>query len=283
MVAALVLAAPVQAVRRYSCDFESPTARNSWVLNPGTAASGIFNKWYIGAPGNNSRTGQYGLFISDDNGASAHYRNNGCWVFAYDTVTLDNISSDYTLTFDYCVMANGTNNFDGLYLLWIPEYDDDGNPIAVNSIANSPGSVPKRYADYVIRLQPTANMDYLSGTVTWKECSVKIPASLVDGTRHYLAFVWTNGSYTPQQPAAMVDNILITDGTPCPQPTNLVVTPNGVSVSLSWQGNAAEYEVSAYSYDAQTWAGPKIVTGNHRFGYRTNRLYCPRKVRRGVL
>lgn len=262
MVAALVLAAPVQAVRRYSCDFESPTSRNSWVLNPGGAASGISNKWYIGAPGNNSRTGQYGLYVSDDNGASAHYRNQGCWVFAYDSVTLDNISADYTLTFDYCVMANMSSNFDGLYLLWIPENDEDGNPIAINSIATSPGKVPTRYANYVIPLQPTANMAYLAGTVTWKECSVKIPAELVDGTKHYLAFAWTNGSRLPQQPAAMVDNILITDGEPCPQPTNLVVTPNGVSVSLSWQGTATEYEVSAYSYDSKSWAGPKIVTGN---------------------
>lgn len=263
MVAALVLAAPVQAVRRYSCDFESPTSRNSWVLNRVANPQTILtNKWYIGAPGNNSRTGQYGLFISDDNGASAHYQNAGCWVFAYDTVTLDDISADYTLTFDYCVMANATSNFDGLYALWIPVVNEEGDSVVMTSIATSSGKVPQRYTDYVIRLQPTANMDYLSGTVTWKECSVKIPASLVDGTRHYLAFVWTNGSYTPQQPAAMVDNILITDGTPCPQPTNLVVTPNGVSVSLSWDGTATEYEVSAYSYDAQSWAGPKIVTGN---------------------
>lgn len=264
VVAALVFAAPVQAVRRYSCNFEDSVARSRWKLNP-TANQSIYNqlanKWYIGEPGNNDRNGQYGLYISDDGGATAHYQNKGCWVFAYDTVALDNIAGDYMLTFDYTSMANVASNFDGLYALWIPMTNDEGDSIKVNSIATSAGVVPSRYEDYVIRLQPTANMDYLSGTVTWRQCAVKIPGSKCDGTPHYLAFVWANGAYLAQQPGALIDNILITDGAPCDQPTNLVVTPNGTTVSLEWQGTATEYEVSAYSYDGQVWAGPKIVTG----------------------
>ena len=262
VVAALVFAAPVQAVRRYSCNFEDSIARSRWKLNP-TANQSIYNqlanKWYIGEPGNNDRNGQYGLYISDDGGATAHYQNKGCWVFAYDTVALDNIAGDYMLTFDYTSMANVASNFDGLYALWIPVTNDDGDTIKVNSVATS--GLPKRYEDYVIRLQPNANMDYLAGTVTWRQCAVKIPGSDCDGKPHYLAFVWANGAYLPQQPGALIDNILITDGAPCDQPTNLVVTPNGTTVSLEWQGTATEYEVSAYSYDGQVWAGPKIVTG----------------------
>lgn len=263
VVAALVFAAPVQAVRRYSCNFEDSVARSRWKLNPTANQStynNLANKWYIGEPGNNDRNGQYGLYISDDGGATAHYQNKGCWVFAYDTVALDNIAGDYMLTFDYTSMANVASDFDGLYALWIP-MTEDGDSIKVNSIATSAGVVPKRYEGYVIRLQPNANMDYLAGTVTWRQCAVKIPGSKCDGTPHYLAFVWTNGAYLPQQPGALIDNILITDGEPCDQPTNLVVTPNGTTVSLEWQGTATEYEVSAYSYDGQVWAGPKIVTG----------------------
>lgn len=263
VVAALVFAAPVQAVRRYSCNFEDSVARSRWKLNPTANQStynNLANKWYIGEPGNNDRNGQYGLYISDDGGATAHYQNKGCWVFAYDTVALDNIAGDYMLTFDYTSMANVASDFDGLYALWIP-MTEDGDSIKVNSVATSAGVVPKRYENYVIRLQPNANMDYLAGTVTWRQCAVKIPGSKCDGTPHYLAFVWTNGAYLPQQPGALIDNILITDGEPCDQPTNLVVTPNGTTVSLEWQGTATEYEVSAYSYDGQVWAGPKIVTG----------------------
>ena len=263
VVAALVFAAPVQAVRRYSCNFEDSVARSRWKLNPAANQStynNLANKWYIGEPGNNDRNGQYGLYISDDGGATAHYKNKGCWVFAYDTVALDNIAGDYMLTFDYTSMANVASDFDGLYALWIP-MTEDGDSIKVNSIATSAGVVPKRYEGYVIRLQPNANMDYLAGTVTWRQCAVNIPGSKCDGTPHYLAFVWANGAYVPQQPGALIDNILITDGAPCDQPTNLVVTPNGTTVSLEWQGTATEYEVSAYSYDGQVWAGPKIVTG----------------------
>jgi len=212
LLAALTLSMPVQAVRRYSCNFEDSIARSRWTLNPAAnqqILSQITNKWYIGEPGNNDRNGHNGLYISADGGVTANYQNKGCWVFAYDTIALDVINGDYLLTFDYCVMANVASNFDGLYALWIPVTNENGDSIKVNSIATSAGVVPARYTDYVIRLQPSANMDYLGGTVTWRECAVKIKGSECDGTPHYLAFAWANGSNQAQQPAAMIDNILI--------------------------------------------------------------------------
>ncbi len=263
LLALLAFSAPVQAASLYSCDFETQEMRDRWTLTPVASTSVynmIANKWYIGAPGNNSRTGNYGLYISDNNGLEAHYTNSGCWVFAYDTVSLPPMSGDYQLIFDYCVMGNVGSKFDGLYALWIPMTDpDDDTPIRVLSTPN--GSIPGQYANYLIKLQPTANMYYLGGTMTWRQCAAKINGSLCDGTPHYLAFVWANGSYTPQQPAAMLDNILITDGAPCPQPTDLVVTTSGNTVSLTWQGTATEYEVSAYSYNGGVWQGPRIVQG----------------------
>ena len=269
LVAALALAAPVQAVKRYSCDFESEASRARWTLNPtanNTIANQLRNKWYIGEPGNNDKNGHYGLYISNDGGQTAQYQNSGCWVFAYDTVALDPLESDdYTIYFDYTVMANVASNFDGLYLFWIPKYEDDGKggvkAINVNSIATSSGTIPSQYEDYVIRLQPGANIDYLNGTVTWRQCVAKIPGDWCDGTPHYLAFVWTNGSHLPQQPGALVDNINITDNKPCDAPANVKVTQNGTTVSVEWEGTATEYEVSAYSYETGTWSGPKIVTG----------------------
>ena len=260
----LAFASPVQAVKRYYCDFESEAMRNRWITNP-TANMDVYNqlanKWFIGEPGNNDRNGHNGLFVSGDNGASATYVNRNCWIFAYDTVTLDALPTgeDYTLRFDYCVMANVASKFDGLYVFWVPD------SCSVLSIATSSGTLPTkptRLDDYVVRLQPNAGADYLSGTMTWKECAVKIPKREIDGKRHKLIFGWVNGSNLAQQPAAMVDNILITNLESCPQPTNLVVTQNGTTVSLEWQGTADAYEVSAYSYDGNSWVGPKIVTAN---------------------
>ena len=220
LVALVAFATPVQAVRRYSCDFETEEARARWVLNP-TANQSILNqianKWYIGEPGNNSKTGHYGLYISDDNGVTAHYQSKACWNFAYDTVALDHSpAGDYTIYFDYCAMANIASEFDGLYLFWIPD--------SVVPRSNAMNKIPGQYIDYIIPLQPQANMDYLNGTATWRQCVATIPNAYCDGTRHYLAFVWTNGSNQAQQPGAMIDNIYITDDAPCDAPTNLVVT-----------------------------------------------------------
>ena len=263
IVASLSLAAPVYAVRNYSCNFETQAERGRWVLNPAansSVLSKLKNKWYIGAPGNNDRNGQYGLFISDDNGQSAHYTNTaGCWVYAYDTISLEAMNGDYTVYFDYCVMANMASKFDGLYMLWIPE------SVKIMSIPSSPGKaedIPEECLPYFIPLQPLANTDYLSGTATWKQCAAKIPGSKCDGTPHRLVFIWTNGSSVPQQPGAMIDNIVITDVPLCDAPTNPVIARSGDTVKISWSGNASSYEVSAYSYDADSWAGPKIVQGN---------------------
>ena len=263
----LLIALPTQAVRHYNCDFESEAARNRWVMNPtanATIASSLKNKWYIGEPGNNDKNGHYGLYISNNGGVDAQYESTGCWNFAYDTISLEQLASgdDYTVYFDWCAMGNVASNFDGLYLLWIPMTKPNGDSIKVRSIAFSSSSIPSQYEDYVVQLQPRSNIDYLGGTATWRQCAATIPGDDCDGTPHYLAFVWTNGSLLPQQPAAMVDNINITDNKPCDAPTNLEVTPNGTTVSLTWNGTATEYEVSAYSYDADTWAGPKLVTGN---------------------
>ena len=265
LVALMVCVMPAHALKRYSCDFETEAARARWHLNP-TANQNVYNqlknKWYLGAPGNNDRNGQYGLYISDDDGQTAHYTNKGCWVFAYDTISLDNISGDYTLSFDYAAMANVASNFDGLYVLWIPMTEPGTtDSIRVLCVPTSSGSIPSTYENYVLQLQPTAGMDYLNGTSTWRQCAVKIKGNKCDGTPHYLAFVWANGGSQAQQPGGMVDNINITDNLPCDPVTGLTVTPNGTTVSLSWTGAATEYEVSAYSYETGTWAGPKLVQG----------------------
>ena len=263
--AVLAFSAPVQAVTRYSCDFENEADRLRWVINPASAsvANNLKNKWYIGEPGNNSRMGHNGLFISDDAGETAHYTNaRSAWVYAYDTIALDHLASgNYTLYFDYSVMANIASKFDGVYLVWAPVLKDNGDTLKLMSVANG-GSIPNVVKPYIIPLQPGATIDYLNGAPTWRQCSVTIPNSLCDGTPHYLAFVWTNGSSLAQQPAAKIDNILITDAPPCPAPTNLVVDPQGSTINVSWTGTAAEYEVSAYSYDGNAWWGPRTTTDN---------------------
>ncbi|MBO4454506.1 MAG: hypothetical protein J5761_05570 [Paludibacteraceae bacterium] len=266
LMAFMVVALPVQARKGYSCNFENEADRARWTLNPaaGSTLANLTNKWYIGEAGNNDKSGHYGLYISDDGGATAHYTNKGCWVFAYDTVALDHLSSgDYTLFFDYCAMGNMTSNFDGLYLLWIPMTNpDSGEPVRVNSIATSTGTIPPAYENYVIPLQSEANLDCLNGASTWRQCAVTIPNKDCDGTPHYLAFVWANSNFQIQEPGGMIDNITIMDTRPCDAPTNLKLTIQGTTSTITWDGTVAEYEAMAYSYASGTWYGPKTVTGN---------------------
>lgn len=266
LMAFMVVALPLQARHGYSCDFENESDRARWTLNPaaGSTLANLRNKWYMGELGNNDKTGHYGLYISDDSGTSAHYTNMGCWVFAYDTIALDHLTSgDYTLFFDYCAMGNMASNFDGLYLLWIPMINpDSGDSIKVVSIATSTGSIPPAYENYVIPLQPAANLDCLNGTSTWRQCAVTIPNKDCDGTPHYLAFVWANTNFQAQQPGGMIDNITIMDTRPCDAPTDLKLTIQGTTSTVTWSGTASEYEVMAYSYTSGAWYGPKTVTGN---------------------
>lgn len=263
----IVMAMPVHAAQSYVCDFENEADRNRWVINR-TANQNIYNsltnKWYIGQQGNNGKDGAYGLYISDDGGQTAHYTNNGCWTIAYDIVTLDHLSTaaDYTISFDYMGMGNVASDFDGIYMLWIPMLDPDkGDSIKVMSIATSANKVPPTYENYIIQLQPNAMIDYVNATSTWKQCIATIPNNLCDGTPHYLAFVWANGANMAQQPGAKIDNIAIMDTRECDTPTALGMAIQGTTTTLTWQGTAAEYEVSAYSYEQDTWHGPKIVQG----------------------
>ena len=269
--AVIALTAQVQATTSYFCNFESENARNRWVLNVATNKAiynNLPNKWYIGALGNNSSSGQNGLYISDDGGVSAHYTDRACWVFAYDIVTLNQSDEDYTITFDYIAMGSPKNITAGLYLLWIPMKDNIENKegdVVFDSVkvgSRLIDGVPADYASYVIPLYPAADMDNLNGTATWRQCSAFIPGNKCDGQPHYLAFAWANGSMTPKQPGGMVDNIAISNVTPCAAPTDLTIVTQGSSVQLSWNGTASNYEVSAYSYETNTWFGPQIVSGN---------------------
>ncbi len=261
----LCLTTIAQAVTGYSCDFENAEDRARWTINP-TSSPTIYekltNKWYIGELGNNDPNGHYGLYISDDNGASNHYKNDGCWNFAYDTIALSHLSTDdnYTIVFDYCGMGNIASNFDGIYLLWIPMTDPDtGDSIPVLSAAIPGGSIPTIYNNYVIQLQPTALIDYVGGTTTWRQCVATIPNKKCDGKPHYLAFVWTNTSAQAQQPGGMIDNIAIMDTRPCNAPYSLSLDITGNVSTLTWKGDASTYEVLAYSYETDTWYGPTLV------------------------
>ncbi len=252
----------LSATNYYSCDFENDEDTTRWVLNPAanqTIAGRLVNKWYIGSLGNYASDGQRGLYISDNGGIDAHYTASGCWVFAYDLVSLPRLQTgSYSVCFDYCAMENQISDVDGLYLLWIPQTDDYGDNVQVNSILSSMETVPRKYEEYIIPLQP--RKDNMTGAATWHHCVASIPGNRCDGTPHYLAFVWANSTKLAQQPGAMIDNIEIVDSIPCDAPAHMDVTYANGQHTLSWSAIASVYEVSVYAYETGQWYGPYETT-----------------------
>lgn len=262
----------------YSCDFENEADCARWVLTPTathTIDQQIVNRWCIGETTNNTMGGKKSLYISNDGGTSLEYSNKPCWSMAYDIVSLDALdNASYLLSFEYRAMGNVMDS-DGIFVFWMPmeELDPDDPqgqatlPVKVFSNATGSKQIPSAYENYVLTLQPLANMDYVNGTSTWKQCVVKIPKKRCNGEPHYLVFAWRNGTAIPSQPSAAIDNIEITDERPCEAPTNLKVEFDAGLYKMTWHGSAPSYEVSAYSYEEDKWFGPvEVNTNTYSFG-----------------
>ena len=255
----------------YSCDFENEADCARWVLTPTASESieqQIVNKWYIGELTNNTLGGKKSMYISNDGGHTYEYTAQSCWSMAYDIVQLDPlVDASYLLSFEYRAMGNVSDS-DGIFVFWMPMEDPDTHePVKVMSIPTSDKKLPAAYENYVISLQPLANMDYVNGTTTWRQCVVPIPKKKCNGEPYYLVFAWRNGSSLANQPGAAIDNIEISDERPCNQPTHLKVAFDNGLYTMTWKGTAPSYEVSAYSYDTDQWFGPVEVTSNsYSFG-----------------
>lgn len=214
-------------------------------MNSGTQGATSVNKWYIGTAANNG--GQQAMYISYDGGVTAGYTNSANCMAAYTSLTL--AAGTYELAFDWQAMGNLSSEtvIDGLYVCWIPNRDDFGDSIIINSLQNS--TLPSYVNNYSIELTPEAYIQ-LNGASSWRTNTCSLVS---DGTPHRLAFVWRNGVNEVANPGACVDNIQIIDGRSCIKPSNLQLAISGSTVNLSWSGSAASYEVRCYSYASNTW------------------------------
>lgn len=213
----------------YLSDFEDDFERDScWVLNAGPNGGKCANKWYWGKPGANGD--EYGLFVSNDNGASPTYKNVGVSVVAYRKMRLD--AGLYELSFDW---QAGGRSTDGLYVCWIPGSDTKTiERLASITTSNMQEWIPT-YGLYF-------GTDSLRrGQRTWNVISDTIRS---DGQQdYYLVFVWNNGVLDAYQPAVSIDNLLIMEYGRCSRPSQLRAATKGDGVLLTWNGNADAYDV----------------------------------------
>lgn len=238
----------------YTCDFEDAAERALWTLNAARDAATqaqFENKWYIGAPGHFAPTGNHGLFISADNGATSNYVcTKTMFVSAVRTMP-DMAAGDYTLYFDW--VCNGKKaSGEGLYVAWVPD------SIKINGAPNA-GGLPSwlKQDDY---LRPYVEGDTIfGGKGTWEIGRVNIKH---DGTPHKLVFLWFSTKGNAVNPGACVDNIELRPVNQCAAPTNVSHSIAGDTVVLSWRGNAAYYNVKCYDFSNDKWVTQDHITAN---------------------
>lgn len=229
-----------QTIERSDCfitDFEDSSEHGHWKLNSGPKGENAPNRWYFGAAGSNS--GQTGLFVSGDGGATASYVASPVSVVSYRAITLD--EGDYEISFDW--QAGGMFGLDGLYVCWVPE-SMEGDLMSVQS------SFVQEFA-----IDPTYSLNFGAdslglGQRTWNTIMDTIHS---DGTKHFLVVVWRNSVSGISAPAACIDNIYINKVGLCYKPSNLRVSLKGDDALFQWDGSAESYDVKCRNLDSEEW------------------------------
>ena len=221
----------------------------------------IADHWFLSTA--SSYQGKGCLLVSDakEGGKSSTYSGKRCWTVAYREFDLP--VGNYTLRFawrckgeDRLKTSNGITSSprtsaDGFYVGWLPQN--------TNILSGSTGGVDAELLKSHKKLRETkypGEEDYkYNGSQFWKleELTLNVPVAGI----YRLYYVWDNDGddYSLMYgPAVNIDNVQLDKQTAaCPAPTALNAAVNNLDVTLTWQGNAAEYEVSYRSYgDTQT-------------------------------
>ena len=237
----VTLMLPAQVV--YECDFEDSEERAQWVLNSGSnqaLINRLENKWYIGPAANRGETGKNGLFISNDGVNPIYLNTTSAIVYAYRPITLD--PGTYTISFDW-VCNSASISGEGFYPVVVSASDQS---VKINSAAQV---VPGWVSDHAL-----TDPKVLGGVSTWQ---LGKGTFTVDGTEpamYYIIFAWyQNSTRNSPAPSAMIDNIRISTGALCPEPTQIKFTVTNGGLNMTWRGSADYYEVKVYDYKDSVW------------------------------
>ena len=175
----------------YTINFDNVTD-DGFMLNNGTAT----NKWFIGqASGFDNNK----LFITSNNGSTNKYENVTSTVKATRRMLIPTAGA--TLTFDYRVMGNASDN------------------LKVSVVKNNEETV----------------LATLYGSNDWMAADLNIAPALAGEVD--LVFTWTNNASVDNQFPAAIDNISVVE-TSCMQPTALTTTVNGTTAVVTWTAPA---------------------------------------------
>ena len=194
----------------YFCGFEDANENREWRL-----LNADVNQWYIGQAAH--QTGDYGLYISNDQGVTNAYTTQGAMgcSWAYRDIFFDPNYSEYQLSFDFRGLGQVGNDQTRVFV----------GPPATVSANNS----------YTITLPAQAEElgnGFLSDTI-WTSHAFTLDSTHAGLQRLY--FLWNNNYYQGTNPPGAVDNIMIYGGT-CAAPYALTVdsvSRNSISISFT--------------------------------------------------
>lgn len=248
----LLAAGPVAAQTLvFADDFESAADRAQWVrnkfYNPSLAVN-LYNKWYLGKPGNFGEKGQYGLYISSDpDSARAVYSAPGeNYTLAYRDIPNMQVGVNYTLQFAYRLKGSDGNAYCQVW--WLPSnypyLDADNGPVDIVDWQNAGG------------FQIGAS---LSNHMYWStfQSTFSLGTNQVNGR---LVFLWYCRQSSAAPPSACVDDIRIYDGTPCSAPGG--VKYDAKKGTFTWTGmKTNQYEVTFFNTYTGVFEGTDTITG----------------------
>ena len=205
----------------YVCSFEDPDENALWSF----VQNGEPNQWFIDSAVVTMDSSAYSMYISSDSGATNNYNYSSSSVaWAYRDIQFSD-ANEFELSFDWRGYGESTYDYMRVYI---------GNPAPVTGGDNTQPSGSTQLAQ-------------LNQSSNWQHASFSLGAAYKNSTKR-LFFMWRNDLSLGTNPAAAVDNIMIT-GISCAQPVNVTAaTVDTASATITFSPGSTDDEAWELMY-----------------------------------
>lgn len=233
----------------YLCDFEDDAENANWTLNPSVNTITTANRWVIGDA--TAYTGAKSMYVSQDEGRSNTYAATNNVLLAYRDITL--AAGDYDIAYDWIGTGNKTKGY--LKIIYA------NRPASgLKCLGNS--TEPAWVATSVQLMGE--NTSLVDGDA-WRhvQARITIPVAQANKTTTRLLFVWVNTDVakTDSLTTVAIDNFQLAKASVTGYPENIHVSTVLNTSTVTWKGNADEYEVM-YRKKTEDSFTSLPVTGN---------------------
>ena len=215
----------------YLCDFEDATENANWVLNPSVETITTANRWVVGKAA--AYTGEQSMYVSQDGGLSQTYAPTNNVLLAYRDITLE--AGDYDIAYDWRGLGNKTKGY-----LKVIYANRPTSGLKCIGNASEPAYVSTS-------VQLMGNYTSLCDADAWwhVQARVSIPVAQANKTTTRLLFVWVNTDVTVKDSitSVAIDNFQLAKVSTTGYPGNIHVSTVLGTSTVSWEGDADEYEV----------------------------------------